>query len=143
MARGDGTHRIRLRLSPEALGDVSVVLTVRKGAVEVTLGAGAQARHALEQGSAELHRLLELSGARTSQVVVKDLSGPSTGPSTGSTTGQDLSGRGTAQHGSPHPGARPDSPAGTRSGGSTAPVPPTAESPRRSVHHPTSLDVTI
>lgn len=73
MSRADGTHRIRLRLSPEALGEVSVVLTLRKGAVEVTLGAGARARLALEESSGELHRLLRLAGAQTTQVVVKDL----------------------------------------------------------------------
>lgn len=148
MTRGDGTHRIRLRLSPESLGDVSVVLTVRNGAVEVTLGAGAQARQALEQASAELHRLLELSGARSSQVVVKDLSGSST-PSP--TTGQ-----GDPGHGGSHAGGRPDDPGpgfgraapgtaarGSAGPGSAGPIASTAEGTRRSAHHPTSLDVTI
>lgn len=86
MSRADGTHRIRLRLSPEALGDVSVVLTLRKGAVEVTLGAGAQARLALEESSGELHRLLQLAGAQTTQVVVKDLADSS--PTAGLAQGQ-------------------------------------------------------
>lgn len=73
MARADGTHRIRLRLSPEALGDVSVVLTMRNGSVDVTLGAGAQARLALEQSTGELHRLLQLAGAQSTQVTVTNL----------------------------------------------------------------------
>lgn len=86
-SRGDGTHRIRLTLNPESLGDVSIVLTVRRGAVEVTLAAGGQARVALEQSSPELQRLLELAGARSSTVAVRELVTAATAP-----TGQGLPG---------------------------------------------------
>jgi flagellar hook-length control protein FliK len=73
VSRGDGTHRITLRLHPADLGEVKVVLTVKNGTVDVTLSAGAAAREALREGSPQLRSLLELTGATTGQVVVRDL----------------------------------------------------------------------
>ncbi len=140
MARGDGTHRIRLRLSPESLGDVAVILTARGGSVEVTLGASGHGRLALEQATAELSRLLELAGARTTQVLVKELT--STGTAFVSTGAH---GQGPAQEHPQHPGRRgsagqPDS--GFLPGRTEAVVAPT-EAPRPAGPHATSLDVSI
>lgn len=74
VSRGDGTHRITLRLQPEQLGDVRVVMTVRDGTVHVRLAAGERdTRTALADGSAELHRLLESAGATDAKVVVREL----------------------------------------------------------------------
>ena len=75
VTRGDGTQRMTLRLSPEDLGEVRIVLTVRHGSVDVSLAAGAEAQDALRHGSAELRRLLENVGATSAQIVVRDLPG--------------------------------------------------------------------
>jgi hypothetical protein len=126
---GNGTHRVTLQLEPEALGEVRVVLTVRDGAVHVRLAAGSEAQHALLEGAPELRRLLELTGASDTRIVVRDLpSGAAPGataPSTTSLSGgagtalSDGSRTGTGQGGADGQGA-PGQHAGTRGGGSTA-----------------------
>ncbi|HEX2174454.1 MAG TPA: flagellar hook-length control protein FliK [Nocardioidaceae bacterium] len=73
VTRGDGTQRLTLRLSPENLGEVRIVVTVRDGAVDVSLAAGGQAQEALLHGSPELRRLLESMGAASTQIAVRDL----------------------------------------------------------------------
>jgi flagellar hook-length control protein FliK len=75
VSRGDGTHRITLRLHPADLGEVHVTLTARDGTVDVTLAAGSAAREALREGSPQLRSLLELAGAATGQVVIREPSG--------------------------------------------------------------------
>lgn len=70
---GEGTHRVTLRLQPEFLGEVRVVLTSRKGELQVSLSAGPEARHALTQGSHELRRLLESIGSPDARIVIRDL----------------------------------------------------------------------
>jgi flagellar hook-length control protein FliK len=104
VSRGDGTHRLTLRLHPADLGEVKVVLTVKDGAVDVTLSAGAAARDALREGSPQLRALLELAGATTGQVTVRDLA---TGAVTSSTNAgqQQPAGTGADQQRSPHPDA--------------------------------------
>jgi hypothetical protein len=77
-SRGDGTHAMTLRLHPADLGEVRLTVVVRGDTVDVRIAAGAQAREALQQGSAQLRSLLELSGHTTGQVVLRDLAG--TGP---------------------------------------------------------------
>jgi flagellar hook-length control protein FliK len=72
VTRGDGTHRLTLKLTPEALGDVRVVLTVRNGEVHVRLSGSDAAQNALLSGAGELHRLLDRSGAAATHVVVGD-----------------------------------------------------------------------
>ena len=72
VTRGDGTHRITLNLSPEALGDVRVTLIVRNGEVSVSFAAGDQARQALIESTPELVRLLELVGATETKVQVRE-----------------------------------------------------------------------
>ena len=97
VSRGDGTHRLTLRLHPADLGEVKVVLTVRDSTVDITLAAGARAREALHEGSPQLRALLEMTGATTGHVIIRDLS---TGAVTlASSTGghQHNSGNGTDQ----------------------------------------------
>lgn len=72
VSRGDGTQRITLKLSPEALGEVRVVLTVRDGDVHVRMAGSELAQQALRAGAPELQRLLDLAGASSSHVVVGD-----------------------------------------------------------------------
>jgi flagellar hook-length control protein FliK len=72
VSRGDGTHRITMKLSPEALGDVRVTLTVRNGEVHVRMVGSELAQQALRAGAPDLQRLLDLGGASSSQVVVGD-----------------------------------------------------------------------
>lgn len=74
VSRGDGTHRITLKINPEALGEVRVVLTVRNGDVTVRLAGSEIAQRALQAGAPELHRLLEQVGAGATQVQVGDSS---------------------------------------------------------------------
>lgn len=90
VSRGNGTHRITMTLNPEQLGEVRIVMTVRDGAVHVRMAAGHEASAALLNGSAELSRLLEATGATEARVVVRDLpaaavgAAPDTHPNNGS-----------------------------------------------------------
>ncbi len=111
ISRGDGTHRITLQLHPADLGDVRVTLTVKDGAVNVSLAAGHHAQHALATGAHELHRLLQAAGATSADIVVKDL--PVQTPSR-----FDLD-PGAAGGGQGN-GHTPDQTAGTRSGDTSA-----------------------
>jgi hypothetical protein len=95
VSRGDGTHRLMLRLHPADLGEVKVVLTVKGGAVDVTLSAGPAARDALREGSPQLRALLELAGATTGQVTVRDLA-TGTVASSANAVQQQLAGSGWA-----------------------------------------------
>jgi flagellar hook-length control protein FliK len=76
ISRGEGTHRITLRLHPADLGDVRVTLTLKDGSVNVSLAAGHDAQKALASGAPELHRLLHAAGATSADIVVKDLPVP-------------------------------------------------------------------
>ncbi|GAA4377066.1 flagellar hook-length control protein FliK [Nocardioides caricicola] len=76
----NGPQRVTIKLNPEALGEVRVVLTSRSGQLEVSLAGGAEARAAITDGASELHRLLDLIGRGDSRIVVRDLAG--TVPST-------------------------------------------------------------
>jgi flagellar hook-length control protein FliK len=75
VSRGEGVHRLTMRLQPEGLGDVRVTLTVRDGQVDVRLSAGDDARRALLEGAPELRRVLEMTGATAARVLVRDLAG--------------------------------------------------------------------
>lgn len=70
-----GPQRVTIKLNPEALGEVRVVLTSRGGQLEVSLAAGSEARAALTDGASELHRLLDMVGRGDSRIVVRDLLG--------------------------------------------------------------------
>jgi flagellar hook-length control protein FliK len=79
-SRGNGTHRITMKLQPEALGEVRVVLTMRDGNVVVRLAAGQEARAALVAGSPELRQLLEHAGATETRIVVRELPASAVSP---------------------------------------------------------------
>lgn len=151
----NGPQRVTIKLNPEALGEVRVVLTSRKGGLEVSLAAGAEARHALSQGAPELQRLLDMVGRGDARIMVRDLAGTSvTQPvtsSSGSGLPNDLAGG--AGNGTGRPGgeaatgqqSRNHSPAGSTSSatdggqGTTNPSVPT-ESVARGQQ---GLDVTM
>ena len=113
ITRGDGTHRITIKLQPEALGDVHVTLSVKDGQMQVDLAADRHAHHALIEGAPELHRLLESIGAKTTDIVVKNL--PSFNPNR-----SDLLGHPGAQHGTGGREQSPDQTAGKQSGDTSA-----------------------
>lgn len=157
VSRGDGRHSITLRLHPADLGEVRVTVTVKNGAVDVTLAAGVEARQALRSGSGELRSLLELAGAATGNVVIRDLPGTSAatpssalpaaaGDPHGTGASADADARaGADPDGRREPGdrARDETPqhgmSGRLDGGGTDPIPQTT----RDAGTPTSLDLTL
>ncbi|GAB6986962.1 flagellar hook-length control protein FliK [Nocardioides pyridinolyticus] len=75
-AAGTGVtpNRVVVRLQPEHLGEVRVVLrTDRSGALEVSLAGGPEARAAIREGAPELLRMLEVAGSHDAKVVVRHL----------------------------------------------------------------------
>ena len=124
VSTGNGTHRVTLQLNPAALGEVRVTLTVRAGVVRVSLAASSEAQASLLHGAPELRRLLELTGASDTRIVVRDLpsgAAPVTAPPPASTdTGTGAFGQpGSGQVG--HGGDRSqDQHAGTRDGATNA-----------------------
>lgn len=96
----NGPQRLTIKLNPEALGEVRVVLTSRQGGLEVSLAAGSDARTALTEGAPELQRLLDLVGRGDARIVVRELNGTLPGTtvsqpntaSTGSGVPNDLAG---------------------------------------------------
>jgi len=70
---GPGPTRVTVRLQPESLGEVRVVMSVRDGALQVSLAGGQPAHHSLLEGAPELRRLLEAAGTPDVRVVVRDL----------------------------------------------------------------------
>ncbi|GAB2873569.1 flagellar hook-length control protein FliK [Nocardioides pacificus] len=88
---GNGMQRLTLRLQPENLGEVRVVLISRPGEqLVVSLAAGAEAQESLLNGSSELRRLLETIGNGDARIVVRDLASGAPGVSQ-STAGQQTS----------------------------------------------------
>ena len=85
VAQTGGTQRVTVRLQPEALGEVRVVLTTHRGQLRVSLAADGDAHRALVEGTPELRRLLEAVGGADARIVVRDLPG---GTQTGTQTGQ-------------------------------------------------------
>lgn len=157
LGRGEGRHSITLRLHPADLGEVRVTVTVKNGAVDVTLAAGAEARQALRAGSADLRSLLEMAGAATGQVVIRDLpSTPQVQPS-GSTAfsmAGDGRGDGATAEGDADPtagdgGSENDGRGGpTHTSGARSERGPTASHPdqtltARSTGTPAALDLTL
>lgn len=88
VARGDGTHRLWLKLNPDNLGEVRVVLTLRDGDVQVRIAGGTEAQQELVQRAPELHRLLAANGATHSMLELTDPAGRTLATSTnGDSTG--------------------------------------------------------
>ena len=73
VTRGDGEHRMMLKLHPADLGEVHLTVTVRGDQVDVEIAAGPEAREVLRDGSAHLRSLLESIGRSTGQLVLRDL----------------------------------------------------------------------
>jgi len=80
VSRGDGTHRMSLRLHPAELGEARLTVTVKDGAVDVALAAGPEAQDALRDGSAQLRSMLGGTGHTLGRLVVQDLPGAGLGP---------------------------------------------------------------
>ncbi|HEU5045545.1 MAG TPA: flagellar hook-length control protein FliK, partial [Nocardioidaceae bacterium] len=68
VSRGDGTHRMSLRLHPAELGEVRLTVTVKDGAVDVAMAAGPEAQDTLREGSAQLRAMLSGSGHTLGQL---------------------------------------------------------------------------
>jgi flagellar hook-length control protein FliK len=96
VSTGNGTHRVTLTLQPEQLGEVRVTLTVRDGEVLVRMAAGDEAQRALLEGAPELRRVLELTGATDTRIVVRDLPGTTPQPSASPAAGEGRDGSGLA-----------------------------------------------
>ena len=75
VSRGEGTHRLWLKLNPDNLGEVRVVLTVKDGDVHVRIAGGTEAQNELLRGAPELHRLLASSGATQTRLELLDHAG--------------------------------------------------------------------
>jgi hypothetical protein len=73
VSRGDGEHRMMLKLHPADLGEVHLTVTVRGNHVDVEIAASPQARDVLREGSAHLRSLLESIGRSSGQLVLRDL----------------------------------------------------------------------
>lgn len=75
---GSGPQRVTVRLHPEDLGEVRVVLSQRDGQLQVSLTVSDQAHATLAQGSDELRHLLAAAGHSDPRIVVRDQSGTTT-----------------------------------------------------------------
>jgi hypothetical protein len=82
-----GPQRVTVKLQPEALGEVRVVLTTHRGELRVSLGAEGHAHHALLEGAPELRRQLEAVGVADARIVVRDLPGGTGGTGSSAQTG--------------------------------------------------------
>jgi flagellar hook-length control protein FliK len=78
---GETPRRVVVRLAPEHLGEVRIVLrTDRSGALEVSLAGGHDARTAMREGAPELRRMLEAAGSHDVKVVFRHLTEPVAAP---------------------------------------------------------------
>ena len=78
---GETPKRVVVRLQPEHLGEVRVVVRTGKAGLEVSLAAGTEARAAIREGAPELRRMLEAAGSPDARVVVRHLpEGPTSAP---------------------------------------------------------------
>jgi hypothetical protein len=163
VANPDGPRRVTLRLNPESLGEVRVVLTSRRGELEVSLAGGADARRALSEGAPELQRLLDAVGHGDSRITVRDLAGvpvatalqpppvqalsatTTSAAPTGTGVSTDLTGGSGTGAGGPgaEPGTR-DHPRGSSTAMDGAPAPTTPSRRTETVTRArTGLDVTM
>jgi hypothetical protein len=151
VSRGDGEHRMMLKLHPADLGEVHLTVTVRGDQVDVEIAAGSEARELLRDGAGQLRSLLESIGRTSGQLVLRDLPAPSAptplpgstaggpGPDGRATTSEHGGGQRDAQHGS-RPPARDPRPAERLLG--TDPVAPRVFGRSRVAGGP-ALDVTV
>ncbi len=70
---GETPKRVVIRLEPEQLGEVRVVLRTGTAGLEVSLAAGTDARTALREGAPELRRMLEAAGSPDARILLRHL----------------------------------------------------------------------
>jgi hypothetical protein len=70
---GETPKRVVVRLEPEHLGEVRVVLRTGRAGLEVSLAAGTEARAAIREGAPELRRMLEAAGSPDARILVRHL----------------------------------------------------------------------
>ena len=73
VSRGDGEHRMMLKLHPADLGEIHLTVTVRGDQVDVEIAASAEARELLRDGVSQLRALLDPTGRSGGQLVFRDL----------------------------------------------------------------------
>lgn len=73
VSRGDGEHRMTLKIHPADLGEVHLTVTVRGERVDVDIAASAEARELLRDGLTQLRTLLDPTGKGGGQLVFRDL----------------------------------------------------------------------
>jgi hypothetical protein len=71
---GETPRRVVVRLEPEHLGEVRIVLRTGRAGLEVSLAAGVEARAAIREGAPELRRMLEAAGSPDARILVRHLS---------------------------------------------------------------------
>lgn len=82
VSRGDGEHRMTLRIHPADLGEVHLTVTVRGDRVDVDIAASPEARELLRDGLTSLRAMLDPTGRGGGQLVLRDLpTTPATGQS--------------------------------------------------------------
>jgi len=79
VSRGDGEHRMTLKIHPADLGEVHLTVTVRGERVDVDIAASAEARELLRDGLTQLRGLLDPTGRGGGQLVFRDLPTPPPG----------------------------------------------------------------
>lgn len=100
VSRGDGTHKLTIKLTPEALGEVRLTVTIKAGEVTVAMSSSPEAAQALRAGSSDLRRALEAMGLNPQSVDIRDLPAGSQGRPNSSYSQPDAHG-----NQSQHPGA--------------------------------------
>jgi hypothetical protein len=102
-----------VRLEPEHLGEVRVVLRTGRAGLEISLAGGSDAQAAIREGAPELRRMLEAVGSPDAQILVRHLSdAPTTAPVAPATSPTPVRTDSTA----PVPGMSVDVGAGTAGG---------------------------
>ncbi|MGZ4611847.1 MAG: flagellar hook-length control protein FliK [Kineosporiaceae bacterium] len=105
----EGGHRTVLRLEPDHLGELTVTVDVRSGAVRMAVSGGAEALAAIRGGLGHLRTSLADSGLNLGDVALRpDAGGTSAAPA--ASTGPGADGR------APGSGPRPDAGAGSADG---------------------------
>lgn len=114
-----GTQRVIVKLHPESMGEVRVVLSTHRGELRVSLSAEGSTRGALLDGAPELRRMLAAVGSADARIVVRDHAPTAGAPatSTATSTGTDAHGNGTGSAYAGQPGGAAGGAAGGASDG--------------------------
>ncbi len=112
----DGGHRTVLRLDPEHLGEVTLTLDVRDGAVRLSVSGGAEALEALRSGLGDLRSSLAEAGLALDDVRLRPETATGTAPGTGDDRGRPPGGADAGSTGGPGAGSGRDGRAGDSGG---------------------------